>query len=277
MPELPEVEIARRQLARWSAGGRVQSVRIEDVAVVRRKRSTRPSDADPAGPSTLRRELVGRRMSTPVRVGKRLGWPLDEGRGLQVHLGMTGLWVRRDGDQIPRFGRWGLKINDRWLWFVDARRFGCVVLSQRLTADLQEGLGPDALDFPITGEELGQRLRGRRVVKVALMDQSVLAGLGNIQAAEALWRAGVHPDQRCVDLSADQLERLAAEIPRQLAECVQSQDTEEMHYLTQGGDNPFCVYGRDGQACVRCGSTVAKGRHGGRATFWCPACQPSPG
>ena len=268
MPELPEVEIARRNLARWSGDRRVTAVRIEDPAAVRERLTSRPVPHPSPG---ILRAIRGAVPDEPVRHGKRMGWRLGE-VALLVHLGMSGKWVRR-GEEVPRFGRVALGLDDgAWLWLVDPRRFGCVVPVPDLDA-LSDGLGPDALT-PLAPGELRSRLATRRPIKEALMDQSRIAGVGNIQAAEVLWRARLHPRAPADGLPPDAWERLAVEIPAQLRASIAQDDGEEITYLQEAGaENPFAVYGREGEACLRCGTTLLGDRLGGRATAWCPDCQ----
>lgn len=276
MPELPEVEIARRQLQRWATGQKLRDIRVLDPAAIRFKRSTRPSDAHPDGVSALRKAVVGRVADVPIRRGKRLGWTFGGGAaGVQIHLGMTGQWMRRPSEaEPPRFSKLGFELESTVLWFADSRRFGCVVPESEVASSLGEGLGPDAWLERLDGAKLGARLRGKRAIKVALLDQAVLAGIGNIHAAEALWRAGIAPETRAGSLSPRQLRGLAEALFLQLDEAITSQDTDEFVYVTQGGDNPFAVYGKAGEPCPRCGQAIVQDRHGGRSTFWCSACQP---
>lgn len=194
---------------------------------------------------------------------------------MQIHLGMTGQWMRRTpSEEPPRFAKIGLEFDGVVLWFADARRFGCLVPEDRVADAIAEAIGPDAWLTPLSGVELGARLRGRRAIKVALLDQDVLAGVGNIHAVEALWNAGIDPRTPCGTLEAEPLERLAEAIFHQLDEAIRTQDTDEFQYVTQGGDNPFALYGRAGEPCLRCGTSIAQDRLGGRSTTWCPTCQP---
>lgn len=272
MPELPEAEIARRQLARWLGDAPVRRVRLEDPAVVRTHLSSRPSDGvgDPQGEVDA---LVGQPVVEVLRHGKRVGIRFPE-RGLLVHLGMSGKLVR--SEEVPRYGRMGLETERGTVWLVDRRRFGCFVPVEpaQIRSTLAEGHGPDALDEACGAAELRARLTGRRAVKVALMDQAVLAGIGNIQAVEILFRAGIDPRTRCADLTESQLEALAPVIPAQLQEVVDAEDVGEIVYVTErGGENPFVVYGREGSACPRCGTAIESLRQSGRSSFFCPGCQ----
>ena len=278
MPELPEVEISRRCLARWASGRRVVRAIVNDAGAIRGKLSSRPSDAIDDGEARFRDVVEGRTAGEPERAGKRIAWSFGDA-GLLVHLGMTGRWVRRSSEQ-PERARLGLELDDgHTVWFVDARRFGCVVPlgAAELGPTLHAGLGPDAMKAPPTGDELAALLVGGRAVKIALMDQALIAGIGNIQAAEALWRAGIHPATRCRRLDRDAVADLAAILPVQMREFVESQDGDEMVYFSDGDiDNPFSVYKRTGEPCSRCSTPIEQFHQGGRATYFCPSCQPAP-
>ncbi len=213
-----------------------------------------------------------------MRRGKRLGWTFEE-HGLLVHLGMTGRFVI--ADEAPRWAKVGLTFDDgRTVWFVDPRRFGSVVLMKAadVPSAVQEGLGPDALDDLPSGPELAARFATKRAIKVALLDQDRLAGLGNIHAVEALWRAHVHPDTACTDMTGTQWAALSKAIRQQMAHAMDLVARDGIAYLTDGDlENPFEVYARAGMPCRRCGTTLVSETRGGRSTFWCPACQPAPG
>ncbi len=274
MPELPEVEACRRLLAVWGRERRLAGVQLGDGAAVRATPTTHPVASDEAA-----RRLsgwVGQCFGTPLRRGKRIAWPLGDG-GLLLHLGMTGHWVRRTSADAPRFGRVGLTLDDgSTLWLVDPRRFGCVVpLPAGALADaLREGLGPDPLVDGLDGPALLTALAGSRApLKVALMDQARVAGLGNIQAVEALHEARLHPDRPAGSLSSVEADTLAAAISVVLARTLSNLGAGEVTYLSDGAENPFAVYGRGGEPCRTCGTAIAQHRHAGRVTTWCPSCQ----
>jgi formamidopyrimidine-DNA glycosylase len=219
--------------------------------------------------------MVGEEVRDTARHGKRLGLEVGSGWWL-VHLGMTGRFVRSLSEvAAPAHARVGWGLDDgHTVWFCDARRFGALVPLVDREA-LSEGMGPDAL-APMEGPILAACFRGRRGVKVALMDQACLAGLGNIHAVEALWRAGVAPDRPVDDVPMEAWAELARAIPVQLAAGIaEVPDVQDFTYVTDGGENPFAVYGREGEPCPRCGDAVVRAVHGGRSTFWCPRCQPS--
>ncbi len=283
MPELPELEIARRQLERWSAGRTIVAVPLPDPAVVRRSLSTKPSDAV-ADPLSAVAPLVGGRPSAVRRHGKRLAMIVGD-HAVCAHFGMTGFFSRRPATEAPpAFARIGFTFDGgqgpvETVWLRDGRRFGCVhvVTSGAADAVLSVGQGPDLWDQPPTAASLRAALKGKKPVKPALMEQERLAGLGNIHAAEACFRARVHPSTPCADLGVDALERLAAGIRAQLAFAVQDGDTDgDVAYVNLGGPNPFAVYDREGQACGTCGAVITSAEQAGRTTYWCPGCQPLP-
>lgn len=276
MPELPEVETARRNLARWAAGRRVQAVHLPDAAAVRTSLSTHPKDVDPHGQVALH-ALVGATAQAPVRRGKRLGWGFEgSDTAFLLHLGMTGKWVRRPPGHDVRFARLGIELRDAVLWFVDPRRFGCLSPVPRgmLASALVYGLGPDALDTPLDGPALRQALQSRSSIKAVLLDQARLAGLGNIQAAEALWRARVHPARRADALDDAAWARLAEGIVGTLTDTLIAFEAEEVTYLSEGGEAGFAVYGRVDEPCLRCGEPIEALQVAGRVSPCCPVCQP---
>ena len=276
MPELPEVEVARRNLVAWSSGHRVEGFVLADPACIRTREVSSPSAAHPKASDWLD-GFVGHRLERVSRHGKRMAWRVGAVAALH-HLGMTGRWVRRPSDlEPPRHGRLGLVLSSgETLWFVDTRRFGWFVpiASSALDASLRRGHGPDALLEPPSGEVLAEHCLTRSPIKTALLDQRRLAGLGNIHVVDALWRANIHPMTPSCDLSSGQWARLASEIPKQLAQALSYTTAEEVVYITDsGGENPFEVYGREGEPCSVCGALILQQRLGGRSTYWCPSCQ----
>jgi formamidopyrimidine-DNA glycosylase len=264
------LEVCRRNLERWSTGRALADVALHDPASLRHKLSTRPADADPDGEAWLRAR-IGQRFGTPVRRGKRVLWPLGDG-GLLVHLGMTGKWKR--GGPVTKAIRASLTLDDgAVLHFSDPRRFGCLVPGAD-DAMLGAGLGPDALSG-LDGPALAARMGSRGQLKVLLMDQARLAGVGNIQAAETLYRAKVGPWASPASLDEAAWDRVATELESQLQYTIAVTDADDVAYMSDGAhvDNPFAVYGREGESCRLCGTTIVKSRQGGRATFWCPGCQ----
>lgn len=273
MPELPEVEAARIRISQWTECKPLVAVRWVDDAVVRGHLSSRPSDAIATGRAWLESAL-GSRGGPVARHGKRLRWSVGP-IVAWAHLGMSGKWVRRaPEDAAPAHARLGLQFADAVAWLVDPRRFGC--LAPAGPGDWRAGLGPDAWLEPPSGPALAQRLAGARALHPALLDQARLAGLGNIHAAEALWRARLHPGRPAASLSPAAWDALSAAIRAQLAHALdQFAASEEVTYLSEGADaDGFAVYGRLGAACPRCGSPVDRAPWGGRSVFFCLTCQP---
>ncbi len=275
MPELPEVEIAARYLRRWSAGRQVVKAAAEAGA----RRIFRPST-----PKAFAAALTGARFSSIARVGKNLLLTFESGSariGLWSHLGMTGKWVRREpGQEAPSHVHARLVLDDQsTLHYRDPRLFGRLrIVPGARFDDLPEvaALGPDPLQHGIDPVRLGRALaRSRRPVKVALLDQALLAGVGNIYASEALFRARIDPRRPSRSLERAEVARLARAVLASLHEGIAAGDSPEVKYLEEpGAENPFQVYGHAGERCPRC----RKGRIerlvlGQRSSFFCPACQ----
>ena len=288
MPELPEVEVAARNLRRWGAGQTIRAVRTDPRAA----RLFRPGSAKAA------LALAGARLREIRRVGKNLLLTFARGRapvGVWSHLGMTGKWLRRAAaEPAPPATRVELDLEGgARLCYVDRRMFGRfrVVRGARFER-LPEiaALGPDPLVDGIDVRALADRLaRLRTPIKVALLDQTLLAGVGNIQASESLFRAGIDPRRPARSLSAAEVRRLAAGIRRSIdftlgSFAVAGADGggADIGYVEERqAPNPFLVYGRAGERCPRCkragsqggGGTIVRIVQAGRATFYCPRCQ----
>ncbi|WP_349256543.1 bifunctional DNA-formamidopyrimidine glycosylase/DNA-(apurinic or apyrimidinic site) lyase [Archangium sp.] len=266
MPELPEVEIARRNLVHWLDGRRVIRAEAEESRVFRGAR--REDFASLRG-----------RLESLERRGKYLLFTFEGGRGLLAHLGMTGRFVRRpEGIPVPYSrARFHLDSGDV-IHFADSRLFGRMepcAASRLYALDAVRELGRDPLADGLTAGQLQQAVGdSKQDLKVALMDQGRVTGLGNIHAAEALHRAGLHPARKPASLSPAEWQRLADAIHASIAFGLAEQQGEEPAYLEDGAENRFLVYGRAGTPCARCGATVESFTQGGRTTHCCPQCQP---
>ena len=268
MPELPEVEVARRQLVRWLDGRRVVRAEAEKARTFR--------GADRARFLALRGRLV-----SAGRRGKYLLLEFEGGQGLLAHLGMTGKFVRRPEGHAEPWSRARLVLDDgAVVHYRDPRLFGQLVPAPaealaRLPAVAK--LGRDPLVDGLTVEQLREALGdSRQDLKVALMDQTRVTGLGNIHAAEALFRAGLHPSRKPASLDAAGWRALHRGIHATLAFALEEEDGDEIAYVEEpGAPNPFLVYGRAGESCTRCGTTVRAFTQGGRTTHFCPKCQPA--
>ena len=263
MPELAEVEIARRCLTRWTVGRRIVAVDVIDARVV----------ATPE--SVLRDALVGASIARWERRGKQLLAVAGE-HALLAHLGMTGKWVSSPAPGALRHACIRLETEEGAVTYTDVRRFGEVRLECISAARTRlAALGPDAWDAPMSPVELhGSLARTARPLVQALMDQSRVAGLGNIAVIEAAFRAGLHPLTPASDLGLAACTELLRAIREHLAMVLGRDDGEPVAYVSEGAENPFLVYGRRGEGCPRCAATLAATSHAGRPVVWCEACQP---
>src|SRR5919204_2593308 len=268
MPELPEVEIASRQLRSWLLGRRIVAARAERSRVIRGQTQARFAG------------LVGHRLEEIERFGKWMLLSFDGGEGLLSHLGMTGKWVRRRAeDPRPAHARASLTLDDGHVVdYRDMRLFGRLIRGK--TAELRasealRALGPDPLSG-IDPDRLHAALaRTKRSMKEALMDQRTLAGLGNIQVSESLHRAGIDPQRPAQTMTREETERLADAIGASLRATLADEDSPEpITYVEEGGENVFLVYDRAGEPCSTCGTPIERIVQGGRSTFYCPSCQP---
>lgn len=270
MPELPEVETVRRQLEPLVRGRRVRRARLEQA---------------PAGPkySGLGR-AAGSRILRVDRRGKFLLLALSSGDELVIHLGMTGsLATLRPGDHVRAVlelaGR-----GPRCLYFRDPRRFGRLLVlpgGDRRRLPTLAKMGPEPWSDELSASRLRQALRRRAALKTLLLSQRPVAGLGNIYADEALWRARLHPAMPGMLLSRRAAERLLAAIRDVLREAIERNGTTLQDYRTlDGGVGDFggslAVYGREGAPCQRCSTPIVRTVLGARSTHHCPRCQRRP-
>jgi formamidopyrimidine-DNA glycosylase len=275
MPELPEVETVRRMLE-----SAVPGRHIARVSVSRKRLRTSSLAALPA-------QLARRTFATPRRTGKFLLLDLDGGFTLLSHLGMSGRWLFWPKDRAPdaRLEHVHLKLrfaDGAALWYQDIRRFGMlrVVRTDRLAHDASlRLLGPDPLAVPRDGEALRAAARGARTsIKVWLLDQRRIAGLGNIYASEVLFRARVDPRRRAGALDRPEWARVAAEIPAVLEESIARMGTTFSTYRTLWNEpgeygEALLVYDRESEPCLTCGTPIRRIVQGGRSTFFCRECQ----
>ncbi len=256
MPELPEVEAALAVLRRRAKGRTIARVRLLHPSFKRR-----------LSPARLK-SLIGTRVARVERRGKHQLIHLDDGRILHAHFRMNGDWAFGKGDdELPRFARAVVDFTDgTHLVFVDSRALGTIELHDA-DAALDLGLGPDAADRAWTAAQLGTALSARRgPIKPALLDQKLLAGLGNIYAAESLWRARIDPRTPANEVSAPKVKALRAAIAKVLTRATGSRYTDD-------DATALDVYDREGLACRRCGTPIARISQAGRSTYFCPHCQ----
>ncbi|MGE0557480.1 MAG: bifunctional DNA-formamidopyrimidine glycosylase/DNA-(apurinic or apyrimidinic site) lyase [Burkholderiales bacterium] len=275
MPELPEVETTRRGLA--PAVEQRQIVR----AVVRHRGLRQPV------PRYLERRLAGARVRGLSRRGKYLLFDCeqqDQQTGtLLVHLGMSGrLWLVDGATPPEKHDHFDLVMdNGRVIRLRDPRRFGLVLWHKGdpLAHPLLAAIGPEPLTRDFDGSVLYRETRSRSsAIKLVIMDSHVVAGVGNIYANEALFRAGVDPRTPANRVSRARCETLAREIKAVLEEAIEAGGSSLRDYVGSDGlaghfQNRFFVYGRAGEPCMRCGADIREIRQGQRATCYCPACQ----
>jgi len=285
MPELPEVETVRRGLEPVLAGATLSDVR-QNRADLRFPFPDRFAD-----------RLDGARVLTVNRRAKYLQMPLSTGETWVTHLGMTGRFIL-DGEMLGEFETnapargphehlslcaTGKGVATR-VGYADARRFGFMGLIPTDEIEAHPwfaGLGPEPMGNAFSADHLKARFKDRRQpVKVALLDQRHVAGLGNIYVCEALWRAGISPGAAAGSLSQARLERLTVAVRDVLGEAIAAGGSTLRDFANaEGGQgyfqHSFDVYGREGQPCRRNADhpVIRRQVQGGRSTFWCPACQ----
>lgn len=288
MPELPEVEVVRAGLERHVLGATITHVDVLHPRPVRR---------DPRGPAGFALALTGRRILASRRRGKYLWLPLDTGDAVLCHLGMSGqLLVQRPAAPDERHLRVRLRLDHstgsgdgadegRELRFVDQRMFGGLLVSEG-GADLPPEIAHiarDPLDPAFDDADVVRRVRRRTSgIKRLLLDQTLVSGIGNIYADEALWRAGLHGDRPGDRLRASQVLALldhAREVMNEaLAQGGTSFDALYVNVNGQSGyfDRSLDAYGRENEPCPRCGALIRRVSFMNRSSYFCPACQPVP-
>ena len=279
MPELPEVETVMRGLA----------TRLQGRVIVRA--TTHRADMRWAFPPDLAQRLSGTRVLSFRRRGKYILMRIDGGASVLLHLGMSGRMLivpAVDGAAPDRHEHVSLLTDDGWrVAFIDPRRFGSVDLVATAAEDshrLLAGLGPEPLEPGFDAALLRASLAGRRTpLRAALLDQRVVAGLGNIYVAEALFRARFSPRRRAYTVGLRRAERLACAIRETLGDAIAAGGSSLRDYVQPGGElgyfqHAWRVYGRAGQPCPDCpGPAICQGirreTQGGRSSFWCPRLQ----
>ncbi|MCE7079932.1 bifunctional DNA-formamidopyrimidine glycosylase/DNA-(apurinic or apyrimidinic site) lyase [Streptomyces sp. ST2-7A] len=295
MPELPEVEVVRRGLERWVAGRTVARVEVLHPRAVRRHGP---------GPRDFADRLVGRRLAIPRRRGKYLWLPLTEegepeGGGdlpvfsLLAHLGMSGqLLIQPSEAPDERHLRVRISFTDAGpgeLRFVDQRTFGGLSLHPCLPGDtdgLPDVMGHiarDPLDPAFDEKAFLVALRRRRTtVKRALLDQTLISGVGNIYADEALWSSRLHYDRPTATLTRPRVEELLSGVREVMAAALEAGGTSfDSLYVNVNGESGYFdrslnAYGRAGAPCRRCATPIRRDAWMNRSSYWCPVCQRPP-
>ncbi len=273
VPELPEVETVRRRLAPALEGRRLERVAIED------ERLTRPFP-----PGDVARELEGEVVREVGRRGKYLIVRFESGRALLIYLRMTGSLLHAAAGTLADdpYRRAVATLDDGSdVAYRDVRRFGTWLLLEPSEVDayVDERVGREPLAAGFRARDLAERLANRRApVKAAILDQRTVAGIGNIYADEALWRARIHPLTPARDLDTVELRALHRGMRRALEAGIARQGSTLRDYRLPDGtsgamQNEFKVYGRAGEPCDRCGTPIERIRAAGRGTWYCPRCQ----
>lgn len=272
MPELPEVEHARTWLRVWLRDARIEAAQVFDARLLDEGHS----------PEDVARVVASRRVTEVSRRGKWLRIELD-GVLLFSHLGMTGRWSRAEvNDPALPHERVRLvvsKARERYrVAYTDPRLFGRFVPAEQ-DLPVWSSLGPDPLVDGLEAERLFAGLSRRKApVKVALLDQALVAGIGNIQAQEALFFAKLDPERPSASLTREEVRRLVLGIERTLRRTLDLAIAEgpRLPYVEEKGTpNPFVIYGRAGSPCPECGTTLEKLVQSARSTVRCPRCQPA--
>jgi formamidopyrimidine-DNA glycosylase len=279
VPELPEVETVRQGLAEWVTGRRIGSVDVLHPRAVRRH---------PTGPADFAAALAGRTVVEVRRRGKYLWLPLDSGDAIIGHLGMSGQMLMQPPgtpDETHLRVRFRFADGGPELRFVDQRTFGGLSVSiggAELPREIAH-IARDPLDPSFVDEEFVAALRRRRTeVKRALLDQTLISGVGNIYADEVLWLAKLHGARQTDALTRPRVRTLLGHVRDVLAAAIVAGGTSfDALYVNVNGESGYFdrklhVYGREGEPCDRCGTPVRREPFMNRSSYSCPRCQPRP-
>lgn len=274
MPELPEVETIRRSLVKKVTGQRINRVGIRKNSRLLR---------DTVSPATLKKRLTGKKIKTIGRRGKYLVFTLDSGDFLVVHLGMSGVIYTADLDRKkPAHTHLRLDLDDRAIILIDPRTFGRIFFIRAGGLDSHPALGRlgiEPLSHGFTAKKLGALLcRRKATLKAVLLNQSVVAGIGNIYADEACFRARVSPLRRADSLCASEIKALTLSIRAVLKKSIAAKGTTIRDYRWEAGRSgdfvrQLKVYSKEGKTCPRCANKIKRDIVVGRSTFFCPECQ----
>jgi formamidopyrimidine-DNA glycosylase len=282
VPELPEVETVRIGLDRYVVGRRIDEVTVFGVRTVRRHE---------AGPADFSARLRGRQVVAARRRGKFLWLPLDDGTALLAHLGMSGqlLAVELETPDGPHLrARFSFDDGGLELRFVDQRTFGGLALADdALTSDgvpvVLGHVAPDPLESAFDPTAFSVALRRRCTgVKRAILDQTLISGVGNIYADESLWRAKLHYARATDRLRGPEVDRLVEAIQQVMGAAIAAGGTSfDALYVAVNGQSGWFersleVYGREGEPCSRCGTPILRQHFTNRSSYLCPTCQPRP-
>jgi formamidopyrimidine-DNA glycosylase len=280
MPELPEVEVVRRGLAAHVTGRTITAVRVHHPRAVRRHE---------AGPADLTARLLDTRVTGTGRRGKYLWLTLDDGSALVVHLGMSGQMLLGEVPNENHLRIAALLDDGTALSFVDQRTFGGWMLADLVTVDGTDvpipvaHLARDPLDPKFNRDGVVTVLRGKHSeIKRQLLDQTVVSGIGNIYADEALWRAKINGARLASSLTRAKLAELLDAAADVMSDALGQGGTSfDSLYVNVNGESGYFdrsldAYGREGEPCRRCGAVMWREKFMNRSSFYCPKCQPRP-
>ncbi|GAA0361692.1 bifunctional DNA-formamidopyrimidine glycosylase/DNA-(apurinic or apyrimidinic site) lyase [Actinoallomurus spadix] len=279
MPELPEVEVVRRGVERWAVGRTVRTAEVLHPRSARRHTE---------GPADLAARMTGRTIAAARRRGKYLWLPVGDDEALLVHLGMSGQLIVDDPDRPPEKhlrARFTFTDGGPDLRFIDQRTFGHLMLTatENGIPEPIAHIAPDPLEDAFDEEAFHRALRRRRTgVKRALLDQSLISGVGNIYADEALWRAKMHWARPTETLTRAEVTRLLTGVREVMTAALEAGGTSfDSLYVNVNGESGYFsrslnVYGRRDEPCARCGSAIRRDAFMNRSSFTCPTCQPRP-
>ncbi len=272
MPELPEVETVKRAIAPMTIDKRITNVFVGSKGL------RWPF------PRSLESALNGKRCGAPTRRGKYILIPVSKKQVLLIHLGMSGsIRIYPNRPNLKKHDHFALGFEgDDWLVLCDPRRFGFVDLfceSEIESHWLLKNLGPEPLSEDFTVDYLVAQTAGKTcAIKTFLLDQTKVAGIGNIYAAEALFMAGISPRRQAKTIKRARAERLVTAIQSILRKAIDAGGTSLRNHMQPGGEIGYFVqslqiYGRSGEHCVKCGSIIKEMKQTGRTTFHCSLCQ----
>jgi formamidopyrimidine-DNA glycosylase len=280
MPELPEVEVVRQGLAAHVTGRTISAVRVHHPRAVRRHE---------AGPADLTARLLGTQVSDTGRRGKYLWLTLDDGSALVVHLGMSGQMLLGEVPNESHLRIAALLDDGTTLSFVDQRTFGGWMLADVVTVDGTDvpvpvaHLARDPLDPKFDRDSVVTVLRRKHSeIKRQLLDQTVVSGIGNIYADEALWRAKINGARLASSLTRAKLAELLDAAADVMTDALGQGGTSfDSMYVNVNGESGYFersldAYGREGEPCRRCGAVMRREKFMNRSSFYCPKCQPRP-
>jgi len=262
MPELPEVETIRREILPFVKGKVFSGLEIKDHRNIKG-----------ITPKLLEKKLKGKKILGIERRAKYLVFPLSPEGFLVVHLGMTGRLLFESDPYLKVIFVFS---GGKRLYYSDARLFGKI---RYFDEDPKLDLGPEPFSDDFTPQKFKEMLaRKKTTVKLALLDQKFLSGVGNIYANEALFHAGIHPQRRTNSLKDSEIKKLHDAILRVLTEAIRYRGTSDSWYVDASGkkggfQERLKVYGREGEPCFRCKGKVVRVSHGQRGTYFCPRCQ----